>query len=139
MAKFEFRMQKVLDYRLLAEGWAKDAYLDARAARLEAVAGLEAIETRRGDLLKTAHSTLEDRLAMQNCLDKCDSDERQQKIVIDMLEADEAKRKEEWTESRKELQTIEKLFDKAFAEWLVEENRREQKELDEWTSTRRVG
>jgi flagellar FliJ protein len=138
MPNFEFRLQKVLDYRALVEGWAKDAYLDARAARLEAVAGLESIELRRGELLKTPHTTIEDRMAMQNCLDKFEEDERQQRIVIDMLEGDESKRKEEWTEARKELQALEKLRDKAFAEWMVDENRREQKELDDWTVTRRA-
>ena len=138
MPNFEFRLQRVSEYRALAEGWAKDAYLDARAARLEAVAGLEGIEVRRGELLKSPHRTIEDRIAMQNCLDKFDEDERQQRIVIEMLEGDEAKRKEEWTEARKELQALEKLRDKAFAEWMVEENRREQKELDDWTVTRRA-
>lgn len=138
MPDFEFRLQRVLDYRALAEEWAKDAYLDARAARLQAVAELETIEVRRGELLKSPHATLDDRLAMQNCLDKYDEDERQQRIVIDMLEADEAKRKDEWTEARKELQVMEKLREKALAEWTLDQNRREQKELDEWSVMRRA-
>jgi len=122
----------------MAEGWAKDAYLEARAARLEAVAHLESIERHRGDLLTKPADSLDARLAMQACLDKLDDDERQQNVVIEMLELDEAKRKEEWTEARRELQVLEKLRESALAEWTLEENRREQKELDEWSITRRA-
>lgn len=138
MSEFQFRLQRVLEYRAMAEGWAKDAYLEARAARLEAVAGLEKIERQRGDLLKKPADALDARLAMQACLDKFEEDERQQNIVIEMLEMDEAKRKDEWTEARRELQVLEKLRETALAEWTLEENRREQKELDEWSVTRRA-
>jgi len=127
-----------LDYRAMAEGWAKDAYLEARAARLEAVAELEGIETRRGELVMKPADTLDARLAMQACLDRLDDEEREQKIVIEMLESDEAARKEEWTEARRELQVLEKLREAALADWTLEENRREQKELDEWSVTRRA-
>lgn len=122
----------------MAEGWAKDAYLEARAARLEAVAELEGIETRRGELVMKPADTLDARLAMQACLDRLDDEEREQKIVIEMLESDEAARKEEWTEARRELQVLEKLREAALADWTLEENRREQKELDEWSVTRRA-
>lgn len=138
MSEFRFRLQRVLDYRALAEGWAKDAYLEARAARLEAVAGLESIEVRRGELLMKPADALDARLAMQACLDRMEDEERQQRVVIEMLEHDEATRKEEWTEARRELQVLERLRESAYAEWMLEENRREQKELDEWSVTRRA-
>ena len=35
MKKFNFRLQKVMDFREAMESLAKDAYLDARAKRLE--------------------------------------------------------------------------------------------------------
>lgn len=138
MSEFRFRLQRVLEYREMAEGWAKDAYLEARAARLEAAAHLESIERHRGDLLAKPADSLDARLAMQACLDKLDEDERQQNIVIEMLELDESKRKEEWTEARRELQVLEKLREAAHAEWTLNENRREQKELDEWSITRKA-
>lgn len=122
----------------MTEEWAKDAYLEARAARLEGMAELDAIERRRGELLAQPAEGLDARLAMQTCLDKFDDDERQQRVVIEMLEIDEAKRKEEWTEARKELQVLEKLRDSAYSEWLLEENRREQRDLDEWSVMRRA-
>lgn len=132
MSEFRFRLQRVLEYRQMVEGWAKDAFLEARAARLEAVAHLEKIEQHRGELMCKPADTLEARLAMQNCFDKLDMDEQDQRIVLSILEGDEAKRKEDWTEARKELQALEKLRDKAKAEWDLEERRKEQRELDEW-------
>ncbi len=137
MAKFRFRLERVLAYREMVEGWAKDAYLEARAARLEGMAELERIGTRRGELVFSKVDSLDDRRALEACLEKLDDDERQQKTVIDLLEADEAKRKEEWLEASQELQKLEKLRDAAYREWMLDENRREQKELDEWTSQRR--
>ena len=138
MAEFQFRLQRVLEYRQLAEGWAKDAYLEARSARLDALDGLDRIELHRGGLLRSPVKTVDDRLAMQSFLNKLEDDERHQRIVIGELEQDEAKRKTEWTERRRDVQALEKLRDKAHAEWQVEANRQEQKELDDWTTTRRA-
>ena len=138
MAEFAFRLQRVLEYRELAECWAKDAYLEARAARLEAAAVLEAIVQKRNDLIARTTDTIDDRRALQTCIEKSKEDERQQKIVIELLESDEAKRKEDWTEARKELQALEKLRESALAQWKLEENRREQKTLDELSIQRRA-
>ena len=138
MAEFAFRLQRVLQYRELAEGWAKDAYLEARGARLEAVAVLEVIQQRRNEIIKEPTKTIDDRLALEACIEKSKEDERQQEIVIDLLETDEAKRKEDWTEARKELQALEKLREAALAQWKLEENRREQKAADELTIQRRA-
>jgi flagellar biosynthesis chaperone FliJ len=51
MKKFEFRLQKVLDFRAAMEEMAKDAYLDARNKRIEAEALITAIEDRRREIL----------------------------------------------------------------------------------------
>jgi len=136
--EFAFRLQRVLEYRELAEGWAKDSYLEARAARLEAVAVLEAIVQKRNDLIAKPTDSLDDRRALQTCIEKSKEDERQQKVVIELLDTDEAKRKEEWTEARKELQALEKLRESALAQWKLEENRREQKAVDELSIQRRA-
>ena len=138
MADFTFRLQRVLEYRELAEGWAKDAYLEARAARLEAVALLERIEQKRSDLVQKPTRNVADRLALQNCIEKSKEDEHQQQIVIELLESDEAKRKEDWTEARKELQALEKLRETALAAWKLAQERREQKTLDELSVQRRA-
>ena len=138
MAEFAFRLQRVLEYRELAEGWAKDAYLEARAARLEAAAVLEAIQQRRNAIVQKPATKIEDRIALESCIEKSKEDERQQKVVIELLETDEAKRKEDWTEARKELQALEKLRESALAQWKLEENRREQKALDELSIQRRA-
>lgn len=137
MSEFEFRLQRILDYRQLVEGWAKDAFLEARLARLEGEAMLDRLAEKRAELLHKPAESLPDRQAMQACLEKLEEDERQQRIVNEMLEADEEKRRDAWVEARREVQTLEKLRDRAFAVWLKEENRREQRELDEWALQRR--
>ena len=47
MKKFEFRLEKVLEFRRLGETEAKDLYLKARVETLEAEAQLDGIRFRR--------------------------------------------------------------------------------------------
>jgi flagellar export protein FliJ len=138
VAEFHFRLQRVLEYRELVEGWAKDAYLDAKAARIEAEAAVEAIGARRKELVEGPAETMQDRLAVQACLEKLAEDERQQRVVIEMLVGDEERLKQAWTEARKELQVLEKLREAARAEWQLEESRRERKEMDEFALQKRA-
>jgi hypothetical protein len=65
---FEFRLQRVLEYRERLEGWAKDTYLDSRAARLETEAGIHELRMRRGDLLENTPTDLNSRTALEATL-----------------------------------------------------------------------
>ena len=47
MAKFKFRLEKLLEYRRLQEKWAKDAYLATVARRVEAEVEIESLKRRR--------------------------------------------------------------------------------------------
>jgi flagellar protein FliJ len=136
MATFRFRLQKVLEYREMVEGWAKDAYLEARGARLHAQNVLERMQQKRVELNQGPAESLDARLTLQNCLEALAEEERQQRIVIQMLEDDEEQRRAEWTEKRKELQILEKLRDAALEEWELEQRRKEQKEMDEFAVLR---
>lgn len=138
MAKFQFRLQRVLDYRAILEEQAKDAYLDAKAARLEAEAGIQSIADHRKKLLSTKLETIQDRISMQELLASLDDQERQQKIIIDMLTIDEENRRVEWVEKKQELETLVKLREKEYDMWQLEETRKEQAALDEWATTRKT-
>lgn len=138
MAKFQFRLQKVLDYRAILEEQAKDAYLDAKAARLEAEAVIQSIGDRRKKSLASEAASIQDRLALEDLMHSLDDQERQQKIIIEMLLHDEEARQREWIEKKQELETLEKLREKEYDAWMLDENRKEQAALDEWAVTRKA-
>lgn len=138
MKKLEFRLQKVLEYRQLAEEWAKEAFLEAQAKRIAGETVLESIKDHRKKLVAQPVPTLHDRLALQGALDKTDDDERAQLAVLEVLAADEVTAMEDWQRARRDVQVIEKLREKAVEEWEYELARYEQSELDEWTITRRA-
>ncbi len=137
MRKFEFRLQRVLDYREMEEDWAKQDYLARQIERIKAEGELQTILDNREAMLKQPNSTVEDRLALQNALGKSDDDERAQHAVIEVLMAEEGKALTTWTEKRRDLKALIKLRDEAQSEWRAESERFEQNELDEWTNTRR--
>jgi|CXWL01.1.fsa_nt_gi flagellar FliJ protein len=138
MAKFRFRLQRVLDYREILEQTAKDAYLEARATRLVAEAEAEQFSIRREKLVAGTSETLQDRLAIERMMNRIDDEERQQAMVIEILSQEEETKREEWIEKRKEQETLVKLCERDKEEWLIEEKRREQAESDEWAVNRRA-
>lgn len=138
MAKFRFAFQRVLEYRELQEGWAKDAFLEARSRRLQA----EAEADRIVDLIdKTEHRLprdLQEMKTIESYIEKLSIDLENQRSVVAILIADEESAHAEWVETRKKLKTMEKLRELAREEWALEQSRAEQRELDEWTSLRRL-
>ena len=137
MHKFEFTLQRVLDYRRISEGWAKDAYLDARARRLEAETILQGIIRKRGEAMRSHPQTVEQMLSLEAYLLRLDDDERAQHSVIAVLFQEEERDKEKWVECRRESEVLQKLHDNAREDWNYESNREEQNQLDEWAVLRR--
>lgn len=138
MKMFDFRLKKVLEYRRLTEEWAKDAYLEARTARLEAEIARIVIEKERFELYNGVPRTINELLSREQRLELLQARHREQCIVIDVLLEDEARALAEWNARKQDVQALEKLHDKAFAEWMYEVNREEQAFLDEWTNGRRA-
>jgi flagellar protein FliJ len=137
MKRFDFRLQNVLEYRLLTEQWAKDAYLDARAKRLEADMILLGIQKQRSDLLGTPTMDIEDLQALDLRLKLIDDQESHQKLVIQVLTNEEGDAFEQWHQRKNDVDVITKLRDKAYEEWQQEMGRAEQYALDEWSIHRR--
>jgi flagellar protein FliJ len=137
MKKLQFRLQKVMEYRQMAEGWAKDAFLETQARRLAGETVLEGVRDKRKSLLNLKADDLQARLSLQAALDKSDDDERAQLTVLEVLAAEEARALEEWHIAKQDLEIIEKLHERAIDDWEYELTRTEQAELDEWSVTRR--
>lgn len=138
MRKFFFRLEKVLDYRRLTEEWAKDAYLQAQALRLEGDAVLSSICERRLALLFMPVLGVHERLGLEAMLERMDGEEAIQRRVIAELIEDEERAMAEWIERRREVEVLVKLRGREHDEWLLESNRREQAALDEWAVMRRA-
>jgi flagellar protein FliJ len=137
MKKFEFRLQKVLEYREAMEHWAQEVYLDTRVARLEGEAALLEVRNRRATALQQTANGLNERRHLELFLQTIDDDELAKQTIIEVLLAEEEKALGLWHEKKRELETIVKLREHAHEEWQLEANRQEQAELDEWSVLRR--
>lgn len=137
MKDFNFRLQRVLDYRTMIEKWAKQSYMAARAARIAQEAAIADHIGLRNQRLHAQFKNLQDRLNLEAALASLDDQEIELKIELQALEADEAGALSEWQVKRQDREALEKLHARAFDEWQVERNRHEQNDLDEWTTMRR--
>jgi flagellar FliJ protein len=130
--KFNFRLEKVLEYRRLLEQWAKEAYLEARSARLEAELNLLKIFELRQDVLSWPSQTVEARQTLETQLKKLDQKEVEQRIVTNVLVHEENQALDAWTERKVELEALNKMYETQYREWQLEADRHLQLELDEW-------
>src|SRR5687768_5732051 len=138
MRKFDFRLQSVLQYREMLEEWTKQTYLECQAERLRQDAELAMICQRRQEMLSHPVLGLTDRLALERVLFSIDDAEHEQRIALGVLLDEEARALALWHERRREAETLRKMRDKAYAEWQLEADRKEQAALDEWASQRRA-
>lgn len=132
MKKFNFRLEKVLEYRRLLEQWAKEAYLEARSARLEAELNLLKISELRQEVLSWPNQTVEARQTLEAQLKKLDQKDVEQRIVTNVLVHEESQALEAWTERKVELEALNKMYETQYKEWQLEADRHLQIELDEW-------
>ena len=138
MTKFDFRLEKVLEYRKLVEQWAKDAYLDAKSNRIEAEAVSLGLNQVRTSLLAETVMTIDDCQVLDLRLTLVEDQIYHQKLIIDVLESEEDAAKEQWIARRMETKGLEVLRGKALDEWQLEMSRKEQSDLDEWSVQRRA-
>ncbi len=132
MKKFNFRLEKVLEYRQLLEQWAKEAYLEARSARLEAELNLLKISELRDEALRWPNQTVESRQTLEAQLKKLEQKDIEQRIVTNVLVHEESLALEAWTERKVELEALNKMYETQYREWQLEADRHLQLELDEW-------
>lgn len=138
MARFEFRLQRLLEYRELQEGWAKDAYLEARAKTLQAEQEIVLVQGRRHLALRRPPATLNEKLSLQEYLSKLDDDERALEAAHSVLEGEEEVARLEWLRARSDHEALVKLREKEYEAYRKQQDRKEQGELDEWAVFRRA-
>ncbi len=135
---FQFRLQRVLEYREMEEKWAKDHFLEKQAARYEAESELNEIDRARRTFLGMGADDLTQRRELELRLQKLDDNERAQRLLIYALQEEEDEARSIWLDKRQEKSVMEKLRERAYAEFKAILEKREQNALDEFATQRRV-
>lgn len=140
MARFRYSLQSILDIKLKMETQAKQDFSAAKNALDEEEEKLEALYNRKAGYEEEAKELLTGVLKVKEIEDNKNAiltmdeyiaiQQRQVELAQKRLEA----ARERLTEVMKERKTHETLREKAFEEFLQEENRQESKAIDELTS-----
>ncbi len=138
MAKFRFRLQRLLDHRRFLEKSAKDAWLKQKAEKLNAEDELAAMIVKRNQLASRTVSHFNDLIQQQHALSRMESLERSFLAALAVLENEEEAAYRVWMNAKQDAEVIEKLREKAREFWSREAERLEQAELDEWAVMRRA-
>ncbi|MBR1930426.1 MAG: flagellar export protein FliJ [Lachnospiraceae bacterium] len=140
MARFRYSMQNILDIKLKMETQAKQEFSAMKNALDDEEEKLEALRTRKrqyeeeAERLRMGTLRILELEANQNALLVMDEYIAAQREQVRKAEKRLEEAREKLAEVMKERKTQETLKDKAFEEFLLEENRAESKVVDELTS-----
>lgn len=140
MAKFIYRMQNILEIKLKMEDQAKTEFAAARMHLDEEEEKLQFLRNRKAGYEEQGRTLRKDNLKVRKILENRDAISRMDEFILFQLESvrkaqqklDQAR--QQLQEAMQESKTHEKLREKAFDQFIHEENAREAKEIDELTS-----
>lgn len=142
MAKFVFSLQNLLDIKEKLEEQEKNNFSRANLRLREAEDKLEALKGRQREAEERLREVVTSVLDVGEIRRREDAVEiikmyvGQQKLVVLQCEKEVEVARQRLNEAMKERKTFEKLREKAFETFKEEENRKEQKEVDELVSYR---
>lgn len=140
MGRFRYRLQSILNIKLKMETQAKQEFASAKAALDQEEEQMEALKGRKREYEREAERLLSGRLNVREITDNKEAILRMEEFMAaQALRVDRARQRldlarENLTEVMKERKTYETLKEKAFEDFMQEENRQESKEVDELTS-----
>lgn len=140
MAKFIYRMQSILDIKEKMEEQAKNEFARARLRLNEEEEKLKMLEDRKAAYEQQGRKLQESSLNVQKILENCNAIERIkefiaiQKKAVTTAQAQLEDARRRLQNAMQESKTQTRLKEKAFEEFLKEENARESKEIDELVS-----
>jgi len=140
MARFIYRMQSILNIKAKMEEQAKIEFGAARARLNEEEEKLENLIARKAGYEETGRSLQKDSLKVREIIENRDAIERMkefiqtQELCVKKAEEQLEEARAKLQDARQESRTQERLREKAFEEFMHEENAREAKEIDELTS-----
>ncbi len=140
MAKFKYRMQSILEVKKKLEEQAKNEFAAARAALNEEEDKLEQLKKRKEAYEDEGRALREDTLNIMDIIENKEALLRMDEFIADQ-QLNVKRAEERIEEARLALQTAmqesktqEKLREKAFEQFMKDENARESKEIDELVS-----
>lgn len=140
MARFRYSMQSILNIKIKLESQAKQEFSAARAALDREEEKLEQLQGRKDGYAREREELLAGTLKLKaieenaealRCMDIFIA---QQRGNVEAAEKNLEKVREKLAEVMMERKTQERLREKAFEEFLMEEKRQESKEIDQLTS-----
>lgn len=140
MARFRYGLQNILDIKNKMETQAKQEFSSAMAALDEENSKMELLQQRKAELddeaVRLLNGNLDFRDIDDNQLSRMLNDQKiaDQRGAIKRAEAVLEKARQNMANAVMERKTYEKLREKAFEEFMQEENRAESKTIDELTS-----
>lgn len=140
MARFQYRMQSVLNIKMKMETQAKQEFAAAKMILDEELEKLEGLKVRKTQYEDQAAFLLKDSLKVREIIEnqtailRMDEYIQIQKLQIRLAEQEVEAAREKLTEVMMDRKTHEALKEKAFEEYILEENRAESKEIDQLTS-----
>ncbi len=142
MSVFRFRMQSILDMKGKLEEQAKQDFAQAQQKLLEEQQKLDDIIKRRDDYIAYGIKLRSEQLdvfeIMENkkSIEHVKELEKQQRLSVAVAQKAVDAAFKKMTDARVQTKTYEKLREHAFEEFLQEENRAENKQIDELNSYR---
>ena len=140
MAKFRYRMQSILEIKKKLEEQAKNEFAAARAALNEEEDKLEQLKKRKEAYEDEGRALRENTLNIMDIIGNKEALLRMDEFIADQ-QLNVKRAQDRMEEARLALQTAmqesktqEKLREKAFEQFVKEENARESKEIDELVS-----
>ena len=140
MAKFRYRMQSILEIKKKLEEQAKNEFAAARAALNEEEDKLEQLKKRKDAYEDEGRALRENTLNIMDIIENKEALLRMDEFIADQ-QLNVKRAQDRMEEVRLALQTAmqesktqEKLREKAFEQFVKEENARESKEIDELVS-----
>lgn len=140
MSKFIYRMQNILNIKYKLEEQAKTEFMLANQALQEEEAKLQELKDRKFGYEETVRQLFKKNLQVDRIKENQEAIARMEEfIIMQMARVKDAERQVEikaaqLTEVMQERKAQEKLKEKAFENFLQEENARESKEIDELVS-----
>ena len=140
MARFRYSMQSILNIKLKLETQAKQEFSAARAALDREEEKLQALRDRKEGYAQTGEALLSGVLDLRAIEENREAVRCMEVFILRQQENVEAaernleKVREKLAEVMMERKTHERLKEKAFEEFLMEEKRQESKEIDQLTS-----
>ena len=142
MDSFNFRLQPVLEHRRRLEDQAKLELARAKIAERQARDVLSSMEIAFGDGQSDMADARRDEIdasevaVYQRYLDRLKQDIAEQGSVVTTLHSCSEERRSEVMDGMKARKVVEKLKERQYQQYRIEANRDEQKQVDEFATTR---